>query len=143
MYTTLLLIPVVTVVATFPEFFLLILGGKNFIEHLHTQKSIAFVLCIYILVLPLDRYSGIALFALNLPRENVIKISVMLISNVIFNLVAIYYFKSLTAMALATLIFTILGIFIGWYKTFKCIPGEHVSLKHALQKTIHKALAFK
>ncbi len=114
LWTTLLLIPVILMLAIFPTFFLTILGGKNFVADFHIQLKMVYIICIYILILPLDRYSGVALFALDKPKMNFIKIMLMLTANILFDLIAIFIFKSLVFVALATVIFTILGISIGW-----------------------------
>ena len=119
-WTTILLIPVIILLLLFPLFFLNLLGGEGFgSENLHIQRNILFVICIYIFILPLDRYSGVALFALNMPKHNFYKILSMLFANVVFDLIAIYLFKSLVFVAVASLIFTLIGIILGWAIFFR------------------------
>lgn len=113
--STIILIPVVIVLLMFPAFFLQLIGGARYIDSLPTQISILQIVCFYILLLPLDRYSGVALFAINKPKLNFYKIFVMLIANIIFDCFAVFVFHSLVYVAFATLIFTILGILLGWY----------------------------
>lgn len=118
-WTTFLLLPVILILVLFPSFFLTILGGKNFAADFHIQLKMVYIISIYILILPLDRYSGVALFALNKPKMNFIKIMLMLAANIVFDLLAIFVFKSLVFVTLATVIFTILGISIGWKYIFQ------------------------
>jgi O-antigen/teichoic acid export membrane protein len=114
-WTTLLLFPFILTLFLFPGFFLKIVGGNNFADSIEIQKNILTVICIYIIFLPIDRFSGIALFALDKPELNFYKILFMLITNIVFDLMAVIFFKSLIFVALATLIFTILGIALGWF----------------------------
>lgn len=113
-----LLLPVAIMLAIFPQFFLGLIGGETYSENIETQTGILYIVCIYILLLPFDRYSGVALFAIDKPDLNFVKITIMLIANLIFDLVAIYVFQSLVFIALATLVFTLIGIIIGWYMLF-------------------------
>jgi Na+-driven multidrug efflux pump len=113
--TTLALFPFIVILYIFSGFFLHLLGGDSFETNLALQRNILAIICIYIMVLPIDRYSGVALFALNEPKLNFYKILFMLLTNVIFDLIAIIVFKSLVFVALATLIFTILGVVLGWF----------------------------
>jgi O-antigen/teichoic acid export membrane protein len=118
-YTTILLIPVVLVLVIFPEFFLKLIGGKEYINEINLQVRILYVVSIYILILPIDRYSGVALFAINRPELNFYKILFMLIANVIFDIIAIYLFHSLFFVAIATVAFTCIGVLFGWILLFR------------------------
>lgn len=114
-WSTVVLFPVVAVLILFPKFFLQLIGGPEYFDSLHTQQAILYIICIYILLLPLDRYSGVALFAIDKPKLNFYKIMLMLIANLVFDYLAVFVFNSLIYVALATLIFTLIGVFIGWY----------------------------
>ena len=112
--TTLMLMPFVALLAAFSGFFLHLIGGSSFQSDFAVQQEIVYAVCAYILILPLDRFSGVALFAMNRPELNFYKISIMLVANILFDLIAIIVFKSVVLVAVATLIFTILGVYIGW-----------------------------
>lgn len=118
-WSTLILFPVVFLLLAFPFFFLQLVGGAEYAEFLSVQTNILYLICLYILLLPLDRYSGVALFALDKPKYNFYKILIMLIANVIFDIIAVFIFKSLVLVALATLVFTVIGISTGWYMLFR------------------------
>jgi hypothetical protein len=104
----------VIVLALFPGFFLNLVGGKVYADSIELQKIILWLICIYILILPIDRYSGVALFAVDKPEYNFYKIATMLAANIIGDLIALLVFKSIVFVFLATLIFTFGGILIGW-----------------------------
>jgi len=84
--------------------------------------------CVYILILPSDRYTGVALFAMNQPKQNFYKISAMLIANIMMDLVAVFIFQSIVYVAFATLIFTVIGVFIGWYYI-----SQSISINYKIQ----------
>jgi len=114
-FSTVLFLPVILILILFPEFFLRIAGGEAYSDSLSLQKSILYIICLYILILPLDRYSGLAFFALDKPEINFFKISIMLISNIVLDLIALLVFDSLMLVAVATVLFTIIGIIAGWF----------------------------
>lgn len=118
-WTTVILLPIAFILYLFPVFFLKLLGGNSFENSLVVQQGILNIICLYIIILPFDRFSGVALFAMNKPDRNFHKIVFMLIANIIFDMIAIFIFKSLIFVALATLIFTILGIVMGWFFVFQ------------------------
>lgn len=113
-WSTIILIPMVIVLALYPGFFLNLVGGKVYADSIEVQKTILRLICIYILILPVDRYSGVALFAVDKPQFNFYKIITMLAANIIGDLIALLVFKSIVFVFLATLIFTFGGILIGW-----------------------------
>lgn len=114
-WSTIILFPVVFILCLFSTFFLGLIGGSEYADSLPIQRSILYIICFYILILPLDRYSGVALFAIDKPKLNFYKIIIMLGANIIFDCLAVFVFHSLVYVAFATLIFTILGIGLGWH----------------------------
>lgn len=73
------------------------------------------ILSIYGVLLPIDRIVGICLDSINKPAINAFKVMIMLAANVIGDLIAIYAFESIEMVAVATLVFTSVGIIIGLY----------------------------
>jgi O-antigen/teichoic acid export membrane protein len=114
-YSILMLIPVVIIIPFFSELILKFFGGKGYSDSLELQKQILYIISFYILALPLDRYSGIALFAFNKPNINFYKILIMLFINVVFDIIAVFVFNSLLMVAIGSVLFTFIGIGIGWY----------------------------
>ncbi len=113
--TTILILPILLVFILFAEPLLSFVGGVQYQDSIQLQKYILYIILAYILLLPADRYTGVALFALDRPVKNFYKTMIMLVANVFFDLIAVFVLESLIAVALATLIFTITGVFWGWF----------------------------
>ncbi len=102
----------------FADFFVLILGGQQYIGTDpvtgFNTANIVRVFSIYGLLLPLDRMTGVGLDSINKPDKNLIKVIFMVLANVIGDIVAVYIFKSLIAVAVASVVFTLIGVLIGF-----------------------------
>jgi O-antigen/teichoic acid export membrane protein len=103
----------------FAEYLVMILGGH---QYLGTDPAtgastvmIVRIFSIYGLLLPIERMTGIGLDSVNRPDRNFQKVLYMTITNVIGDLIAVFVFKSLAAVAIGSVLFTILGIWIGSY----------------------------
>lgn len=103
----------------FADQFILVLGGQ---QYLGTDPVTGFnaatimrIFSIYGLLLPIDRMTGIGLDSINKPNINFLKVLIMVIANVIGDLIAIFIFKSLSLVAVASIFFTIIGIWVGFY----------------------------
>jgi hypothetical protein len=57
--------------------------------------------------------TGIGLDAINKPNVNALKVLLMVVANIAGDLIAIFIFKSLILVAVSSIIFTLLGIWIG------------------------------
>jgi len=103
----------------FADFFVLILGGHKYLgTDPVTGASAAMIVrifSVYGLFLPLDRMTGLGLDSINRPDRNLIKVGCMVLANVIGDLIAVFIFKSLAVIAIASVIFTMLGVWIGYY----------------------------
>lgn len=100
----------------FAEQLAVVLSGQQYLNADaigHDVVAIVKILSIYGILLPLDRMTGIALDSVNKPRINALKVGLMLVTNIVGDLVAVYVFKSLEWVANFTLIFTALGIVLG------------------------------
>ena len=100
----------------FAEDFVILISGNQYLQATSTGIDIVLIvriLSVYGLLLPLDRMTGIALDSINRPNINALKVSIMLIANILGDFVAIYVFNSIEMVAVSTLVFTILGILIG------------------------------
>lgn len=103
----------------FAEFLVLILSGEQYLQvDLITGFNvvdIVRVFSIYGLLLPIDRMTGIGLDSINKPNINAIKVFVMVAANLIGDFIAIFVFKSLLLVAVASILFTLIGIWMGMY----------------------------
>lgn len=126
-YSVLFLLPAIFVLLFFSAPLLSLIGGSEYAESMALQQRILYIITFYILLLPFDRYSGMALFALNRPRNNFLKICIMLIANILIDLLAVFVFQSLELVAVGTVLFTFLGITLGWRWTFE---GSNYKFSH-------------
>ena len=108
---TLLFIPFAIFNFIFAEFFVTLLGGPEYIETANIYR----IFCLYGLILPLDRFTGVGLDAINRPKQNFYKVVFMVFANIIGDLIAVYYFNSIFYVAVITIVMTFVGIFVGYY----------------------------
>ncbi len=115
---TILFLPVAVLGFIFSDFFVLILGGEQYlgvdpITGVSTS-TIFKVFALYGILLPIDRLTGVGLDSINKPKKNFYKIIYMVLANIIGDLIAVFVFESLIAVAVVTVIFTLLGVVIGY-----------------------------
>ncbi|TYA78485.1 lipopolysaccharide biosynthesis protein [Seonamhaeicola marinus] len=103
----------------FAEFLVLILSGEQYLkvdpETGFNVVTIVRIFSIYGLLLPIDRMTGIGLDSINKPNVNALKVLLMVIANVVGDIIAIFVFESLVFVAIASIAFTIVGIWMGMY----------------------------
>ncbi len=112
---TLLFFPVAMVSFVFAEYLVLFLGGNEYLDSLPLLTLIFRVFTVYIMLLPIDRFTGVLLDSINRPKLNLYKVLVMTSANIILNVLAVFVFQSLVAVAVGTVLFTLMGIFLGFY----------------------------
>lgn len=110
---TLLFIPVAVLCFVLAEPLVLFLGGSNYLDSLPQLTLIFRIFTFYTLLLPIDRFCGVALDSINRPKVNLHKVIVMTVANVVIDLIGVFVFQSLEVVAIGTIVFTILGIGIG------------------------------
>jgi len=124
---TLLFIPIALICIIFAKYFILILGGEQYLET--SVPIILFqIFAVYGLFLPIDRFTGVALDSINKPKKNFYKVIVMASLNIIGDLIALYVFNSLIMVAMVTIIFTIVGQIIGFQYLKKEIPVGYFNI---------------
>ena len=103
----------------FADYFVMIIGGS---QYLGTDPVTGFnatnivrIFSVYGLLLPLDRMTGIGLESVNRPDRNLMKVGLMVLTNVIGDLIAVFIFKSLAVIAIASILFTAIGVWVGFY----------------------------
>lgn len=103
----------------FADFFVLLLGGSQYIGidpvTGFSTSNIVRIFSVYGLLLPIDRMTGVGLDSINRPDRNFIKVLIMVFANVIGDLIAIFIFKSLPMVATASILFTVIGIWVGYH----------------------------
>ena len=102
----------------FADLLVLILSGNQYagIDPItgFNAADILRVFALYGLLLPIDRMTGIGLDSINKPKINALKVLVMLSFNIVGDLIAIFMFESLMMVACATILFTFIGIWLGF-----------------------------
>ncbi|HAG17392.1 MAG TPA: hypothetical protein DCG69_12875 [Bacteroidales bacterium] len=115
---TILFIPIAVFGFIFSDFFVLLLGGKQYlgIDPVSGASTSAIfkVFALYGILLPIDRLTGVGLDSINKPRKNFYKIIYMVLANIMGDLIAIFIFKSILMVAVVTVIFTFIGVVIGY-----------------------------
>lgn len=106
-------------VFVFADYLVFLLSGDQFVkvdpETGFNVVAIVRVFAVYGLLLPIDRMTGIGLDSINKPEINAIKVFVMVAANIIGDLIAIFVFESLLLVAVASIVFTLIGIWMGMY----------------------------
>ena len=122
---SLIYIPIMIICFILSEQVIQLFGGSNY-----TGISDVFrVFCFYGLLLPIDRFTGVTLDVVNLPKYNLYKVTLMVIFNISFDLIAIHFSDDLKYIALGTVLTTSLGIATGIFYLNKII---HTNLKSIL-----------
>jgi O-antigen/teichoic acid export membrane protein len=103
----------------FADFLVLVLGGAQYLGTDPVTGAntalIVRIFSIYGLLLPFERMTGIGLDSVNRPDLNFRKVLFMVIANVAGDLIAVFLFKSLAAVAVGSVIFTLFGVWLGYY----------------------------
>ncbi len=108
--------------------FIMIMGGSQYLvtDAATGANTIALVriLSLYGLLLPFERMTGIGLDSINRPAKNFQKVMYMVIANIIGDLIAVFVFKSLEAVAIGSVLFTLFGVWLGYYFLNKSLSLE-------------------
>ena len=90
-----------------------IVAGDAYIADGVPSIAIFRIFLIYGFFLTIDRFTGVTLDSINKPKFNSIKVLLMASVNIIGDIIAIYYFESLHAVAFVTIINSMLGVYVG------------------------------
>jgi Na+-driven multidrug efflux pump len=93
----------------------LFLGGSEYKESLPMMATVFRIFAIYSILLPIDRFTGVALDSINKPRFNFNKVMIMAGANIVGDFIAVFAFQSIEAVAIVTVLFTLIGIVLGYY----------------------------
>jgi len=98
---TLLLIPIMAISYFYAEDFVTILGGAEYKE----TVSVFRIFCLYGLLLPIDRLTGVALDSINMPKQNFIKVIYMTISNIVGDAIVVFGFYYIVLVVAVAVLF--------------------------------------
>lgn len=117
-FTFLVLLPIALGIFIYADFLVTLLGGEDYKD----SSIILQVFAVFLLISPLDRFSGLVLDVLNRPNVNLTKVLIMLVTNVIGNIVAIKLGYGLVGVAFVTILSAVAGISYGFYRHRKEVP---------------------
>ena len=112
---TILFIPVAILCFVLAEPLVLFLGGSEYKESLSMIAMVFRIFAIYSILLPIDRFTGVALDSINKPRFNFNKVMIMAGANIVGDFIAVFVFQSIEAVAIVTVLFTLIGIVVGYF----------------------------
>lgn len=90
----------------FPDPFIKILGGEGFSE----SNLLLQIFVLPLILLPLDKFIGVSLDAINQPKTNAIKVWIMVTVNIMGDIAVIYWIGELWAVATVTMLNIVAGI---------------------------------
>ncbi|NQY05722.1 MAG: oligosaccharide flippase family protein [Flavobacteriaceae bacterium] len=111
-----LFILIVGLLFTFTEPLIQLISGDQYLNQQLLDVDVVIltkILIAYGLLLPTEKMTGIALDSVNKPQKNALKVGIMLVSNIVGDLIAVFVFQSLILVAVATILFTLIGFILG------------------------------
>ncbi|WP_425390684.1 oligosaccharide flippase family protein [Ekhidna sp.] len=108
----LLFLPVGLLFFIFPALPIYVLGGEKYLD----GQILIQIFVVAMVLIPLDKFLGVAFDSINRPGVNAIKVWIMVSTNVIGDLVAISLIGELWAVAMVTVINILFGISFGLWR---------------------------
>ncbi len=119
-----LFIAIALISLVFNKLFILVIGGEQYRELLTPLSYVMIAMILYCVLLPLDRFTGVALDSLNKPQRNFQKVIYMTTANILGDIFAVFGLHSLFPtmpvttilffVAIASIVFSIIGIVVGY-----------------------------
>ncbi len=123
---TLIFVPVALGVLLFADVAISMLGGGKYTS---TEAANVYrIMMIFAVFYPIDRFIAVTLDIVHQPKANFIKVTLMLLVNIIGDITGIYLFNNLYGVALATVLPLCVGIFYGYFILNKFIPFKLVDI---------------
>jgi O-antigen/teichoic acid export membrane protein len=113
-------IPIVAGGIVFADVAINILGGA---KYMGTEAANIFrMFLLFSFLYPIDRFNGVSLDILHMPKVNFHKVIAMLVVNIIADFAGVYIFKNMYGMAIASPFVIATGLLIGHYALKKELP---------------------
>jgi len=116
---TFAIVPIVFGVIIFADLAVLIIGGEKYVDS--EAANILRIMIFFSLLFPIDRFNGVALDMLHLPRINFQKVLLMLVVHVTGTFLGVMLFNSLYGIAFFGPLTVISGVLYGYYELKKRI----------------------
>lgn len=107
--TSYLLIPILVVIFIFADYIPVIIYGEDYAD----LGLLLRVFCLFGVLIPIDRFMGIALDSIGFPKYNSQKVIWMVIANVILDIAILYFFPFVEAAAAVTFVTASVGVILG------------------------------
>lgn len=104
--------------ALLAEPLVVLLGGEGYRE----SATLLRIFMVYTSLLPLDRFTGIGLEAVRHPRLNLLKVVAMLVVNVVGDVAALYWFRSVEGVAVVSIATFVTGLWLGFAWLRRYLP---------------------
>lgn len=114
---TLVYLPFMSLLFVFAEQLVLLTGGEQYID----ATPIFQIFIVYGLFIPFDRITGVVLDAVGKPKLNSRKVFCMALTNILGDIIVLYFFDSLEPVAMVTVLNVIVGAVVGFYLVSKNI----------------------
>ncbi|MBY0425915.1 MAG: oligosaccharide flippase family protein, partial [Cytophagales bacterium] len=108
---TLLFVPITLGLMVFAHPLVYVFGGEGYVE----SESVLKILAIYMVLIPMDRYTGLCLDLFHLPHLNFLKVVLMLVINIVTDIIAIHLTGDCNGVAFTTTITSMCGTLLGVY----------------------------
>jgi len=115
---TLRVLPLAALLCIFAPQLIMLVSGQQYLSSIPVLR----VMAIYCIFIPADRYCGLLLESFGRPDLNLIKVFVMLVSNVLGNAVAIWYFNTPVSIATSSIVTFSVGVGFGFWLVTRAIP---------------------
>ncbi len=120
-----IIFPLITAFLIFPHFIINLMGGKQYQQ----SALLLQIFCFYAALIPVDRYCGVLLDAIDKPQQNTLKVILMLSINILGDCLFLYLGYGIYGVAAVSTITFLFGVLYGW-----------IQLKDILQKFSFKLL---
>jgi O-antigen/teichoic acid export membrane protein len=127
----LIFLPLLALMSFFSEDVIRLLSGST---AYNSAAILLRIFMIYVVLLVVDRMTGVMLEALGLARFNLVKTFMLVAVNIGGNAIALYFFHSLPGVAIASIFAAITGIVVGSYFILKhaSIPVSRYNIQKGI-----------
>ncbi|GAL85264.1 hypothetical protein MYP_2493 [Sporocytophaga myxococcoides] len=120
---SIMLLPIVVFCIIFAEYLVVLLGGEGYEE----SANILRIFALHAALMPIDRYSGLALDVLSRPQQNMFKVIVMVCINSLGVFIVLKSFGMLWPVAIVSILTFSAGVIMGIFflkRDIKIVPSK-------------------
>ncbi len=121
---TWILIPVVGIILILAPYMIVLIGGKGYAN----SANILRIFILFSALLPIDRFLGVTLDIIGKPSMNLIKVILMLITNILGDFLGIFIFHNVESVAASSILTFLTGILFGHRVLRKYLPYKFLEI---------------